>query len=1155
MKRTSVFLKMGLALLLVFGLSIQTIRLSAQCNVTNTGSSAAPTCSTQSLSLGAGESRNITFTSGVTYTFSFTNNPQSNGVCVGGTQYTANPVNVTILSPTGTVVTGMYRNSGTWSGTSATLSYKIADATTASISSSPAAVCAGGTTAALTGNAASVGSGSWSCTAVPSGGNAAHITFNSVNAENSTVTVNSAAVAGNYTLQWQINNGGCTSSATTTLTVSARPAISSQPGAPSAVCAGGTSGALSISATGGTPSLSYQWQYSSDNTSWSNASNGTPTGATYTNSGAASGFTVAGISTAGTYYYRGLASASGAGCTSAASNSASFTVAADPSISAQPSNASSVCVGGNASFSYTASGGTPSLTHQWQYSTDGTSGWANVANGTPNGSTYSGQTSNSLNVSNVGSVAGTHYYRSVVSAAGSDCATVITDVVSVTVAASPSITAQPTNATAICAGGSTSFSYSAAGGTPSLSHQWQYSADGSSGWANVTNGSPSGSSYSGQNSASLSITNIGSVAGTHYYRSLVSASGGNCSNAMTDVVNVSVTEVPTVTSHPSTPDAICAGGTSTAISVTGTGGTPSLSYVWQYSADSLNWNDAVNNTPTGAIYTNSTSASGFSVAGIQAAGNHFYRALLTASGSGCTSAPSNAVKLQVFASPSISATSLSNDSMCAGGTESASVTASGGSYGLQYQWQYQLNGNWTNVANQIPAGISYTNETTASMGIQTSVGAALGSFSYRCVVMISAGGGSCDTAVSSTLELSVLPSVWLGITGNASDPSNWLKGCVPVPGSRVEVNNTAVYDLPLTSNLTVSKLNFNGSGKKVILGVYDLTADSVTGADATNYIQTNGSGKLCMNLSTGGNKSFPVGLSAFNPVEITNNTAAADNFCVRILDEVYSEGTSGSVLSNDPRIKRTWDISKGDGSSNSGAGVDFKFWWNTNEDALNPSTFYLSHYDGTSWVQQPGTATVSGRSLTYTGYMGGFSPFALNGNQPLPVSWLYVKGDCSNGRRSLSWATATEVNNRAFIVEGSADGNVWNKITEVAGSKESSTVKTYQVDINMDYNYVRILQEDYDGAFDYSEVVYMNCSAVETEVAIVPNPSEGIFRILGSENLGTYVLFNALGQKVLEGNCSTPADRNLDLTGMEKGIYSLRISGSGKDILRKLVLK
>ena len=394
-------------------------------------------------------------------------------------------------------------------------------------------------------------------------------------------------------------------------------------------------------------------------------------------------------------------------------------------------------------------------------------------------------------------------------------------------------------------------------------------------------------------------------------------------------------------------------------------------------------------------------------------------------------------------------------------------------------------------------------------------------------------------------------------SSNGLDPQNWLAGCLPPSGSRVEVDASASYPLPITQNSTFSVLRFEGAGKSVVIGDYDLTVeDSIIGADSLNYVQTVGGGKLCMSVNAGSLRKFPVGRKAYNPVEITNNTGISDNFCIRVLDEVYSGGTTGNVLSSDPRIMRTWDIDKGNGTANAGSGVDFKFWWNTSEDTLNPVTFYLSHYDGIVWNQLPGTVSLNGRCLSYTGYMGSFSPFAINGDQPLPVSWLYVKGECKGRNALIEWATATELNNSHFEIEGSEDGRVWHHAARVEAAGNSAEVKRYSQEVSANHPYFRVVQEDFDLSRTYSEVIYLPCSAeTPASILIYPNPSGGVFHVLGVEKVRRYRLVNAIGITLRMEDHDGSEQFSLDLQQLERGLYYLRLEDGTTEQVHRLVLQ
>jgi len=824
------------------------------------------------------------------------------------------------------------------------------------------------------------------------------------------------------------------------------PVITVQPVSPSAICQGGATTSLSVSATSSSPSILYQWQYSSDNSSWNNVQNGIPSGAIYTNSNSSSGFVVSGISDAGTYYYRALVLGSTYPCCPVASNSVTLVVVSDPSITSQPTDAGPVCSGGSASFSYTASGGTPTLSHQWQYSTTGTGSWSNVSSG-----------------------------------------------------------------------------------------------------------SPAGASYSGQTSTSLSINGLSST-GTHYYRSVVGASGSDCGTLTTNVVSVVVNELLSIQTQTMAPPSICPGGTSNPMSLGISGGGPSVSIQWQYSANNLSWSNVSNNVPSGASYTNSTSASGFTVSGITNSGSYHYRGVATSNTAGCGSVTGASVSLTVAQSPAILSILSTSDTICPGSTESLTINASGGTPSLQYQWQIFSNGQWTNVSNQTPTGFTYTNASTSVIAINTVPTAENGYWPYRCKIY--ASGSGCTELISDSLSLSSIPSVWLGKSTDASDPANWLHGCIPSTGSNVEVDSSAEYDLPLGQNSVYGDLIFHGSGKGIVMNQYDLSIQgNFIGADSANFIKTNGSGKLCSSIASGDSLFFPVGCSAYNPVQISNNTGVTDHYCVRVLDEVFASGTSGNIMASDPRVRRTWDIGSTIGNAQLGDGVDFKFWWNMHEDTLNPISFFLSHYEEGKWNQLPGTSLVTNKTLSYYGYKGGFSPFAINGNFPLPVSWQSIFGTCVSGNILLKWATAAEINNRRFVTEGSKDGLNWKALQELEGQGNSNSLNQYSSLVSSEFSYLRIRQEDFDGNTDYSETIHVDCSEKKPQVIVMPNPSNGIFVLRNLEKTSGLMLYNALGKKVLQHTINGQSQYILDLGAMDKGIYTLRLIGQDPDQLLKLILQ
>lgn len=231
----------------------------AQCNITNTGTAAAPTCTNQNLSLGAGESKNMAFTNGYYYDFSFTNNAQSSGICIGGTRYTAA---TTRNNLSGTVAVGMWRNTSTWAGTanSATLTYRLSTPTTPGTPS----IASNGCTQVTVQWAASTNAIGYDVqlatnsgfTTLVSGNNCGGVACNgTVNVGNVT-SINLTGLAANTTYYFKVRarNGGtpCYSaySSTLTFTTAANASISSYTRSDNGTYCIGGSGTITVNRAG-----------------------------------------------------------------------------------------------------------------------------------------------------------------------------------------------------------------------------------------------------------------------------------------------------------------------------------------------------------------------------------------------------------------------------------------------------------------------------------------------------------------------------------------------------------------------------------------------------------------------------------------------------------------------------------------------------------------------------------------------------------------------------------------------------------------------------------------------------------------------------------------------------------------------------------------
>lgn len=148
----------------------------------------------------------------------------------------------------------------------------------------------------------------------------------------------------------------------------------------------------------------------------------------------------------------------------------------------------------------------------------------------------------------------------------------------------------------------------------------------------------------------------------------------------------------------------------------------------------------------------------------------------------------------------------------------------------------------------------------------------------------------------------------------------------------------------------------------------------------------------------------------------------------------------------------------------------------------------------------------------------------------------------------LNWTTASEKNNSGFEVHRKANG-VWEKIGFAPGGGTTTENKSYTyIDKNLNqgkYSY-RLKQIDYDGTFEYSEVVETeivvpNVFALEQNYPNPFNPSTVIKYSIADESSVKLIIYNSIGEKVydLVNKIQSPGSYQLNIDGSKwsSGVY------------------
>lgn len=335
----------------------------------------------------------------------------------------------------------------------------------------------------------------------------------------------------------------------------------------------------------------------------------------------------------------------------------------------QPANAVT-CTGGAASFSVTAGGTNP--TYQWQVSTNGGTTFTNIA----------GQTTATLNLTNVTAAMNNNQYQVIVS---NTCPSTVTSTAAIlTVNTAAAITNQPSNISA-CSGSNANFSVTATGSTNT--YQWQVSTDGGTTFTNIA----------GATNPTLNLTGVTAAMNGNQYRVIISSCGptGLTSSAVTLTVN----SPAAISAQPANTSA-CSGGGDATFNVTATGN--SLTYQWQVS------------TNGGTTFTNipGATAATLTVTGITSAmNNNLYQVIIT---NPCSANLSSSQASLTVSDPASITTQPTGSTVCEGANTSFTIATAGTA--VTYQWQVSTDGGvtFTNISGATNATLNL-NAVTASM--------------------------------------------------------------------------------------------------------------------------------------------------------------------------------------------------------------------------------------------------------------------------------------------------------------------------------------------------------------------------------------------------------------------------------------------------------
>ncbi|MDR3653106.1 MAG: PKD domain-containing protein [Paludibacter sp.] len=545
------------------------------------------------------------------------------------------------------------------------------------------------------------------------------------------------------------NSCGSATSNVADINAYAQPTVTSPSILTQSLCQSSTAIPISLTASGGSGTFSYQW--------YQNPANNNITGTAII--GATNNSYTPLTDNIGKAYYYCVITQTGLNC-GVTSSTSEVIVIAQPSVLAQPAS-SSVCLGGTPAtltVSYQDGVGTP--TYQW---------YSNTVNDNTSGTIIAA--ANSVSYDPPATALGTLYYYCMITfPASTGCSILTSNTATVTVNSVPVINPQPTLLQEVCLGNTIgaplTVSYTGGAGLPS--YQW---------YSNTTNSYAGASLIPGAISSTYTPP-LYSSPGNYYYFVDLNLSGSNCGPVYSNFAEV-IVDPSSVISPQSVPtQTVCINSVPQTLSITASGGLGTYSYQWFINNS--------NNTTTGSQIAGEISNT--YIPSTTSVGTEYYYCVVTSTTGAMCTVTSAAAEVIVKPEPTISSQPTPLLSACIGDTPSLSVSYINGAGTPSYQW-------YSNTINDTGSGTAIPFATNSVFNPPTTTA---GTLYYYCTINLAPGG--CSVLVSDAAEVIVKPvPVITGFNTEICNGSTF--SVTPVDGTDgiVPAGTTYTWSMPVIS--------------------------------------------------------------------------------------------------------------------------------------------------------------------------------------------------------------------------------------------------------------------------------------------------------------------------------------------------------------------
>ncbi len=179
------------------------------------------------------------------------------------------------------------------------------------------------------------------------------------------------------------------------------------------------------------------------------------------------------------------------------------------------------------------------------------------------------------------------------------------------------------------------------------------------------------------------------------------------------------------------------------------------------------------------------------------------------------------------------------------------------------------------------------------------------------------------------------------------------------------------------------------------------------------------------------------------------------------------------------------------------------------------------------------------------------------------VEWLSFEGEIMETGNSLTWTTASEIDNEYFTIERSTDGVYFETIGVENGAGNSFVLRTYQyIDRTAPSgeSYYRVTQHDFDGKSTATKVISLIRGERNFDLnGLMPIPAinyvELSFTAMNTQNI-ELILYDLTGREILKSSLDAVEGENnfvLDIAALASGMYLMSLNDGSKTVTTKLI--